>query len=118
MARLFQPRLIVGRRIRRNAPIERLILGIAFGEPPGDLGACKLGTEIERVRAVGAEVEPGIEIEDLPADVMAVFVIDVDAVLGDLDAEIPVAYGFGVLDDSSMLMGNGFRACSASSPSA
>ena len=84
--------LVVGRGIGGNAPVERLVLGIALGEPPGDLGAGQLDPEIEGVRSVLVDVELGVEIEHVLRDVMAVAVVDMDAVLGDLDAEVLVAH--------------------------
>ena len=92
MAGLFEPRLVVGRRVGSDAPIERLVLSVAFGQPPGDFGASQFGAEIEGMRPVGLDPELGEEREGLLGYVVAVAVIDMDAVLGDLDAEILVAH--------------------------
>ena len=97
--RLSELGLVVGGGVGGNAPIERLVLSVALGEPPGDLGARELDAEIEGVRAVRLDVELGVELEHVVGDVMAVAVIDVDAVLGDLDAEILVADLAGILGD-------------------
>ena len=59
MAGLFEPGLVVGRRVGGHAPIERLVLGVALGEPTGDLGTGQLGAEIEGVRAVLLDAELG-----------------------------------------------------------
>ena len=99
VARLFEPRLVVGRRISRHAPVERLILGITLGKPPGDLGAGELNPEIEGMRSVLLNVELRVEIEHVLGDVMAVAIVDVDAVLGDLDAKILVAHFGGAFGD-------------------
>ena len=88
----FSLRLVVGRRVRRHAPIERLVLGVALGQPEGDLGSRQLGAEIEGMRPVLLDAELGEQVERVLRHVMAVAVIDMDAVLGDLDAEILVAH--------------------------
>src|SRR5262245_28731176 len=92
VADFFQPRLVVGGGVGCYAPIERLVLGVALGKAPGNLGAGKLGAEIEGMRAVLVDPELGIEIESVLSDVISVAIIDVDAMLGDLNAEVLVAH--------------------------
>src|SRR4051812_39727215 len=83
----LQPRTVLGRPVCRAAKIERLVLRVAFAEAPGDLGLHQFGTEIERMRAVGCDLELAEQRECILLDVMALAVIDVDTVCGDLDAE-------------------------------
>src|SRR5215470_6836783 len=69
MPGLPQPREILRRRrIDRAAPIERLVLGVALAEAPGDLGPHQLRPEIERVRAVRLDAEPGEQRERILRD--------------------------------------------------
>src|SRR5579859_8030091 len=82
----------VRRRWRHDAaPGERLILDIALAEAPGDFGPCQLDAEIKGVRAVALDPELRIEREGVLRDVMAVAVIEMDAALARLDAEIGIA---------------------------
>src|SRR5215472_6909593 len=90
VAERAQARAVLLGAINCTAPIERLVLHVALAQPPGDLGACELGAEIERMCAVGGDAELGKERERILRDVVSVAIVDVDAILGDLDAEIRV----------------------------
>src|SRR5689334_10703171 len=85
---LAQTREILLRPVDRAAPVERLVLCVALAEPPGDLGAHQLGAEIERVRAVLLDAELAEQRERVLRDLVPATIVDVDAVLGDLDAEV------------------------------
>ncbi len=88
----------------RDAPIQRLVLHVALAELEGGLRLHQLGAEIERMRPIGRDTKPGIELERIVSNVMSVAVIDVDSVLGHFNAEIRIADGFrGLLD----LLGRG-----------
>src|SRR5262249_14014191 len=52
MPGLAQARAVLLRPVDRDAPVERLVLGKALAEAPGDLGPHQLGAEVERMRAV------------------------------------------------------------------
>src|SRR5437868_2421275 len=58
MSDLPQTREILARRIDGGAPVERLVLGVALPQAPGDLGLHQFGPEIERMRAVRLDGEP------------------------------------------------------------
>src|SRR5205085_4829404 len=96
---LAQARAVLLAPVDRAAPVERLVLGKALAEPPGDLGPHQLGPEIERMRAVLLDAELGEQGERILGDLVPAAIVDVDAVLGDLDAEIVVLDLGGELGD-------------------
>src|SRR5262252_10471237 len=105
VADLAQARAVFGRTIDRAAPVERLVLREPLAEPPCNLGSRQFGPEIERVRAVMADVELGKKGKRVLRDVMSVPVVDVDPVLGDLDAEIVVPHLRGQLGNLARSIG-------------
>ena len=95
----LEPRPVVGRSIGGYAPSKRLVLSVALAKPPGDLGARQFGAEIEGVGSVLVDAELGKQCENILRHVMPIAIKDMDAVLGDLDAEILVAHLLcGLLD--------------------
>src|SRR5580658_491006 len=88
VARRAEPGPVLGAAVGRATPIERLVLRVTLAELIGDLGFHQLGAEIERVRAVGFDAELIEQGESVRGDEMARAAIDVNAVLGRLDAEI------------------------------
>src|SRR5260370_42435712 len=53
-----QPGQIFRLAVDRAAPVERLLLGVAVFQPPGDLRLGHLGAEIERMRGVALDPQP------------------------------------------------------------
>src|SRR4029077_801151 len=102
---LAQARAVLFRAVDRDAPVERLILGKALAEPPGDLGPHQLGAEVERMRTVLLHAELAEQRERILRHLVAVPIVDVDAVLGDLDAEIVVLDLRGELRDLGRRIG-------------
>src|SRR5690348_7107053 len=90
MPGLAQARAVLFRAVDRAAPVERLVLREPLAEPPRDLGPHQLGAEIERMRAVLLDAKPGEQSERILRDLVPAAIVDVDAVLGDLDAEAVV----------------------------
>src|SRR5262249_20562382 len=90
VAHLAQAREIFRRTVDRAAPVQRLVLGVALAEPPGDFRLHQLGAEIKRVRRVLPDAEMREKRKRVLRHPMAGAVVDVDAVLGDLDAEIGI----------------------------
>ena len=83
-------------RLRRSgingtAPGKRLVLGVALAELPSDLGTRQLDAEIEGMRAVPLDPETAEQIDGALRDGVTGAVVDMDAVLGNFDAEIGVA---------------------------
>ena len=63
-----KPRAVLFRRGAADAPGKRLVLHIALAEPPGDLGLHQFRAEIEGVRAVVLNAEPGEKFESVLRD--------------------------------------------------
>src|SRR5260221_9104115 len=87
-------RAMRGRRLRRidgAAPAQIFVLHIALAELPGDLGPRQLDAEIEGVGAVILDAEGREKLEGALRHAMLVATIEMDAVRGDLDAEVAVA---------------------------
>src|SRR6266487_2629975 len=55
----FQPGAVLHRCICGASPVERLVLRVALAQSPGDFRLGQLGTEIERMRAIPFDTEPG-----------------------------------------------------------
>ena len=71
-------------------PIQRLVLRVTFAELKSDFGLRQLGAEIECVRAVGFDSEFVEQGEGVGGDKMAGAVVDVNSVLGRLNAVVVV----------------------------
>src|SRR5216684_8804731 len=79
------------RGIDRVAPAQILVLDVTLAELPGDLGPPQLDAEIEGVRAVILDAELGKQLEGVLRHAVLVAIVEMDAVGGDLDAEVAVA---------------------------
>src|SRR6185503_2193715 len=87
---LGEPRAIHLRPVGGDAPVERLILRIAFPEAEGGLGLHQLCAEVEGMRAIALHSEACEERQRIGRNVVAGAVVDVDAVGRRLDTEIVV----------------------------
>ena len=113
MPRFAQARAVLGQAVDPTAPIERLVLGVALAQPPCDLRLHQLGAEIEGVRRILSNTELGKERESILRDVVAVSIIDVNSILGRLDAKVGVLdLGRQISAISCGVLGNGDRSCS------
>src|SRR3954451_1073280 len=75
---------LVGRRwLDGDAPAQLVVLRVALAELVGDLRPRQLDAEVERVRPVGFDAELGEQVERVLGDVVAVAVVDVNAVVRD-----------------------------------
>ena len=92
MADLAQPRQIFFGVLGRDSEVERLVLDIALAEREGDFGLGEFRAEIEGMRRVVRHCEKGIERHGIARYVMAVAIIEMDAVFGDFDAIICIAH--------------------------
>src|SRR5437016_864340 len=78
----LEPRAILRWRVGRAAPVEGLVLRVALAEPPGDFCLHQLGPEIERMRPIALDPESIEQCQRIPPNMMAVAIVDVDAILG------------------------------------
>ena len=99
MSRFTQAGAVFGQAIDPTAPVERLVLSVALAQPPRDLRLHQLGTEIEGVRRIFSNTELGKERESI---LVAISVIDVNSILGRLDAKVRIL-------DLSRQLGNFLR---------
>src|SRR5260370_40500514 len=72
-----QPGQILRLAVDRAAPIERLVLCVAFSQPPRDLGLRQFRAGIEGMRGVGGDSAPWGERERLPGAVVPIGVVAV-----------------------------------------
>src|SRR5690242_7539652 len=86
-------RIVLFRRICGTAPIEGLVLRVAFGQTPGDLGLRQFRSKIERMGTIMLDAEIGKERHGLRGNAVEVAIIDMDAVRSRLDPEIGVPHG-------------------------
>src|SRR5262249_37399435 len=86
---------ILARPIDGASPGKRLILGVALSEPPSGPRLHQCGTEKEGMGAVRRNAEPGVERHRILCHVMTTSVVDVDTVLGDLDAKAVILHLLG-----------------------
>ena len=77
--------------ISSDAPIQRIVLRVAFAKLHGDFSLCQFIAKIERVCAIGVDVQFRKQIKRIAGDVVALARIDVHALFAHLDAEIVVA---------------------------
>ena len=90
MSYLTESRQVFGQSVDRATPIERLILNVAFTKSPRDLRLHQFGPEIEGMGRVAPDSELGEKREGVLRKVMSIAAIDVDSIIGCLDAEIGV----------------------------
>ncbi len=84
--------LVVRRRLEDAAPTELFVLAVALAELPGDLCAGEFQAQVERVRRVVVDVQPGKEIVGVDRGAQPVPVVYMDAFVRDLDAEVRVLH--------------------------
>ena len=88
MSYLTESRQVFGQPVDSATPIERLILNVALTKSPRDLRLHQLGPEIEGMGRVVPDSELGEKRERVLRKVMSITAIDVDSIIGRLDAEM------------------------------
>src|ERR1043165_1589588 len=104
----LEPRALLKRWIGGAAPVERLILRVALPQPPGNFCLHQLGPEIECMSAVALDAELVEQRERVLPNMVTRAAIDVDPVLGSLDAEIGIGDLCGDLGDLLRRVGKRF----------
>src|SRR5215467_12774746 len=85
-----QPGLVLARLINGASPGQGHVLHIALPQPPSDLRLHQFGAEIEGMGAVRFDAKLRVERHRVRRHVMTMAVVNMDAVIGNLDAKIGV----------------------------
>src|SRR4051794_22542576 len=76
---------VLGRWRHGDTPAQLVVLDVTLAQLVRHLRPRELDAEVEGVGTVLLDAKPGVQVERVAGDVMAVAVVGMDAVLGDLD---------------------------------